>query len=168
MSEVRLRPLTLDDVDAFVAGGENDPGSFGPKGEERRARLRQQIERNPNPSLGDRGVLSLAIENDGRLIGGVEARAPKRGFPPGVCEIGITLFPDVRGKGFGRQAVALLTERLFEEGMERVQASTAVDNLAMRRVLELVGYGFEGVLRAFAPSDNGREDYAMYAAIRPD
>jgi hypothetical protein len=24
------------------------------------------------------------------------------------------------------------------------------------------------VLRAFGPTDDGREDYAMYAAIRPD
>jgi RimJ/RimL family protein N-acetyltransferase len=130
-----------------------------------RERLRKQIDRSP--SLADGGFLSLAIENDGQLIGDIQARAPKHGFPPGVCEIGITLFSDVRGKGFGRQAVTLFTERLFEEGMDRVQASTAVDNLAMRRVLELVGYEFEGVLRAFGPTDNGREDYALYAAIRP-
>lgn len=166
MSGVRLRPLTLDDIDALIAEREHDPGSFAPLGDELRTRLRKQIERSP--SLDDGGYLSLAIENDGRMIGGIEARAPKNGFPPGVCEIGITLFSDMRSKGFGREAVTLFTERLFEEGVERVQASTAVDNLAMRRVLELVGYGFEGVLRAFGPSDDGREDYALYAAIRPD
>ena len=166
MSGVRLRPWTVDDIEALVANRENDSRSFGPTGDELRARLRKQIERTP--SLDDGGFLSLAIEHDGQLIGDVQARAPKNGFPPGVCEIGITLFPDVRGKGHGRQAVTLFTERLFEDGMERVQASTAVDNLAMRRVLELVGYEFEGVLRAFGPTDDGREDYALYAAIRPD
>ena len=166
MSGVLLRPWILEDIEALVAGRERDPGSFWSTGDEMRERLRKQIERNP--SLADGGFLSLAIENDGQLIGDIQARAPKHGFPPGVCEIGITLFPDVRGRGIGRQVVTLFTERLFEEGMNRVQASTAVDNLAMRRVLELVGYEFEGVLRSFAPSDDGREDYAMYAAIRPD
>jgi RimJ/RimL family protein N-acetyltransferase len=165
LSGVWLRPWTHDDIEALVAAREHDSTSFAPEGDELRARLRKQIERSP--SLADGGFVSLAIENDGQLIGDIQARAPKNGFPRGVCEIGITLFPDVRGNGFGRQAVTLFTEQLFEDGMERVQASTAVDNLAMWRVLELVGYEFEGVLRAFGPTEDGREDYAMYAAIKP-
>ena len=73
----------------------------------------------------------------------------------------------MRGRGFGRHAVALFTEQLFEAGWERVQASTAVANVAMRRVLERLGWEFEGVLGSFAPGDAGeREDYALYAAIR--
>ncbi|MFN2469692.1 MAG: GNAT family N-acetyltransferase [Gaiellaceae bacterium] len=164
---VRLRPLTVDDIEALVAGREADPASFGPRGDEARERLRKQIERNP--TLQDGGLLELAVEGEGRLIGDVQARAPKHAFPRGVCEIGISLLPDVRGQGFGREAVALFTEHLFGEGLERVQASTSVDNLAMRRVLELVGYDFEGVLQHFAPTaDGGREDYAMYAATRRD
>jgi RimJ/RimL family protein N-acetyltransferase len=165
LSGVRLRPWKHDDIDALVAAREHDSTSFAPMGDELRTRLRKQIDRQP--SLVDDGFLSLAIENDGQLVGDIQARAPKHGFPPGVCEIGITLFPDARGKGIGRQAVPLFTEQLFAEGLERVQASTTVDNLAMRRVLELVGYEFEGVLRAFGPTDDGREDYAMYAAVRP-
>jgi RimJ/RimL family protein N-acetyltransferase len=163
---VRLRPFTLDDVEAMVAGHDG-AGSFGPTGGDLRARLRKQVERNS--SLGDGGFLSLAVEADGLLVGDVQARAPKNAFPPGVCEIGITLFPDARGRGFGAEAVKLLTELLFSEGIERIQASTALDNVAMRRVLEQIGYGFEGVLRGFAPAaGDGREDYALYAATRGD
>jgi RimJ/RimL family protein N-acetyltransferase len=34
----------------------------------------------------------------------------------------------------------------------------------MRRVLDHLGFAFEGVLRSYAPAaDGGREDYAMYA-----
>jgi RimJ/RimL family protein N-acetyltransferase len=165
LSGVRLRSWTKDDIEPLVAARESDSRSFGPTGDDLRARLSKQIDRSP--SLADGGFLSLAVEHDGQLVGDIQARAPKGGFPPGVCEIGITLFADVRGKRIGRQAVTLFTEQLFGEGMERVQASTAVDNLAMRRVLEVVGYEYEGVLRAFGPTEAGREDYAMYAAIKP-
>ena len=164
-TRVRLRSLTLEDVEPLAAGMEADPRSFGPGGEEARARLRKQVERNPTLEDGD--FLDLAIEADGRLVGDVQARMPPRAWPGGVCEIGISLFAEARGQGYGREAVTLFTDYLFDEGLERVQASTAADNAAMRRVLELVGYGFEGILRSYGPTpDGGREDYAMYAATR--
>jgi RimJ/RimL family protein N-acetyltransferase len=150
---VRLRPLTLDDVDTLAA-------------DEREAeRLRQRIERNP--TLEDGGFFVLGVEADGRLVGEIQARSPKHCFLPGVCEIGIALLPDARGRGVGREAVALFTEQLFAQGLARVQASTAVSNAAMRRVLELLGWELEGVLRSYGPADDGRrEDYAMYAVTR--
>ena len=164
---VRLRSLTLDDVETLAAAREVDDSSFGPQGEEARARLREQIARGS--TLEDGEYLDLAVEGDGRFVGDVQARMPPRAWPPGVCEIGISLFPDARGHGYGREAVTLFTEYLFGAGLERVQASTPVGNTAMRRVLELVGYGFEGVLRSYGPApDGGREDYAMYAASRED
>jgi RimJ/RimL family protein N-acetyltransferase len=153
-NRVVLRTLTLEHVDALAAEGEG------------RERMRRQVERNP--TLDDGGYLGLAILADGAVVGGIEARAPKHGFPRGTCEIGITLLPDARGRGFGLEAVTLLTEYLLREEMERVQASTAVDNIAMRRVLERAGYQYEGVLRSYASGEAGREDYAMYAAIRGD
>ncbi len=164
-NSVRLRPLELGDVDALVDAHDSDPASFTPTGEEARERLRRQIERRP--TLEDGGFLSLAIEVDGRLVGDIQARAPQNGFPPGVCEVGIMLFPEARGRGVAREAVALFTEQLFEGGWERVQASTSVDNVAMRRVLERLGWKLEGVLRSYSPGESGaREDYAMYAATR--
>ena len=164
---VRLRSLTLPDVEPLVAAREADGTSFGPPGQEARARLREQIARGS--TLEDDEYLGLAVEADGRFVGDVQARMPPRAWPPGVCEIGITLFPGARGHGYGREAVTLFTEYLFGAGLERVQASTPVGNTAMRRVLELVGYGFEGVLRSYGPTPDGaREDYAMYATIRAD
>jgi RimJ/RimL family protein N-acetyltransferase len=166
-TRIRLRPLELDDIDDLVASHDGDPASFAPPGDQGRERLRKQIERRP--TLEDGGFLHLAIEADGRLVGDIQARAPKNAFPPGVCELGITLFADVRGRGVGREAVALLTEQLFAAGWERVQASTSVDNVAMRRVLERLGWELEGVLRSYSPAEGeGREDYAMYAATRSE
>ena len=163
-ARLRLRPPAAGDVDVLVAGRDEDPG-FAAAGEEARARLLKEIERSP--TLEDGGFLSLVIEVQGAVVGDIQARAPKHGFPPGVCEIGITLFAAERGKGYGLESVELFTEHLLANGWPRVQASTAVDNGAMRRVLERAGYVYEGVLRSFAPTDaGGREDYAMYAATR--
>jgi RimJ/RimL family protein N-acetyltransferase len=129
-------------------------------------RLERVVE--PNHSLLDKGFLALAVEVDGEVVGHIQARAPRFGFPPGVCELGITLFPEARGQGYGTEAVRLFTAHLFSEGWVRVQAATSVTNNGMRRVLERSGYGFEGVLRKFAPGDvTGREDYVLYAALAP-
>jgi RimJ/RimL family protein N-acetyltransferase len=115
------------------------------------------------------GRLDLAVEVDGRFVGTVQARRPDGAFPPGVYEIGIDLDLTERGKGYGREAVRLLVERLFErEGAARVQASTDVRNAAMRRVLEQTGFESEGVLRGFMPDADGRADYAMYGLLRSD
>ena len=151
---VRLRPLTYDDVETIAAD------------DAEAERLRRRIERNP--TLDDGGFWSVGIESDGRLVGEIQARSPQHCFLPGVCEIGITLLPEARGRGVGREAVAQFTEELFAQGLARVQASTAVSNAAMRRVLDALGWELEGVLRAYGPTeDGGREDYAMYAVIRP-
>jgi RimJ/RimL family protein N-acetyltransferase len=166
-SSVRLRPLTREDIEPLVAAREGDSSTFGPSGEDARERLRKQVERNL--TLAADGFSELVVERDGELIGDIQARAPKNGFPPGVCEIGITLFASARGQGAGREAVELFPGHLLDVGVDRVQASTAVDNAAMRRVLERLGYTYEGVLRDYAPADDGgREDYAMYAMTRRD
>ena len=65
--------------------------------------------------------------------------------------------------------MALLTGWLFEQqGAARVQAGTAVGNLAMRRVLERLSFTCEGVMRAFMPEGSGRTDYALYAVTSND
>lgn len=163
---VRLRSLVLDDVDRFVAAGPDDPASS--EADSNRARLREQVERGPK--LDGDGYLNLAVEVAGDVIGDVQARAPAYAFLPGVCEIGIVLFADTRGRGHGTEAVRLFTRYLFDHGWERVQTSTPVGNLAMCRVLQRCGFGYEGILRSYGPAEygSGREDYAMYAAVRGD
>lgn len=164
--DVRLRPPTLDDVGALVAAAVADPGTMRAGGD-LEERLRARVERPP--ALADDGLLSLVVEHEGRLVGDIQARAPKHGMPPGGCEIGISLFPEARGRQIGRDAVALFTDCLLETGVHRVQATTAADNTAMRRVLEHVGYTFEGILRDYGPTARGgREDYAMYALVAGD
>jgi RimJ/RimL family protein N-acetyltransferase len=166
---VRLRPLAPDDLELLVAG--RNAGAGPPfERDERAARRIQQRKIERSGRFAD-GRLDLGIEVDGRLAGTVEARQPSGGLPPGVYEIGISLFDGAdRGRGLGTTAVELLTDHLFSDpGTHRVQASTWVENSGMRRVLEKLGFVFEGVMHAFMPAENGvRHDYALYAVTRAD
>lgn len=130
----------------------------------RRERLERSGERND-------WELMFAVEAHGRLVGDVQGRCPRFAMPPGVWELGIELWDAAdRGRGIGRTTIALLSSHLFEgEHAIRVQATTDVDNAAMRRVLEHLGFAFEGVLRGFMPEGSGPpRDYAMYGLTRAD
>jgi len=91
-------------------------------------------------------------------------------MPQGVYELGISLFETGdRGRGLGTDAIRLLTRHLFRhEEADRVQASTWVENRAMRRVFQKLGFTEEGILRSYMPSERGRDDYVMYAITKWD
>ena len=162
-SKVLLRPFRPHELGVVWAARKRRDGPI-PLRPGDRERLRRRLARS------DRGFLTLAIEVEGRLVGEVDARAPRDALPPGVFELGIELYdPADRGRGYGTAAVAGIVERLFaDEGAARVQASTALDNVAMRRALERTGFTLEGTLRAFMPAAEGRDDYALYALVRED
>ena len=129
---------------------------------ERRERLERSGERNGSEIM-------LAVEADGRLVGDVQGRCPRFALPSGVWELGIELWDSAdRGRGIGRETVALLSSYLFErEDAIRVQATTDVDNVSMRRVLEVLGFDLEGILHGFMPGAAGpARDYAMYGVTR--
>ncbi len=133
---------------------------------ERERRRRTRLERS---GARNGGEILFAIESDGRLVGDAQGRCAEMAMPPGVWEIGLELWDDGdRGRGLGGETVQLLTSHLFaEEEAIRVQATTDVDNAAMRRVLDRLGFGFEGVLHGFMPIPDGPpRDYAMYGITR--
>jgi ribosomal-protein-serine acetyltransferase len=161
----RFRPA--DEPTVWEGRSTAEPTAL-PTGPGRRSQLRKRLLAS---GQWVRGSLDLAIESNGRLIGDVQARmgAGQR-LPPGVAELGVDLYdPAQRGKGYGAEAVALMTTWLLERGIaDRVQASTAVGNLPMRRVLEKLGFTFEGVMRGFMPVGAGREDFALYGVTKAE
>lgn len=164
---VSLRPLHAADVDALWAARTR---STEPWADSSDASLRKLRERVTGSGRVTNGELLLGIVADGELAGEVQARQPEMGLPPGVFEIGIEIFdPAARGGGIGRRALAQFVAHLFEEEhAHRVQLTTDVDNVAMRRVAERLGFGREGTLRGFMPSRTGPRDYDMYAITRED
>ena len=72
------------------------------------------------------------------------------GPPPSnrVYNIGIDIDPAHRRRGYGAEAQALLARYLFDTyTIERVEASTDVENVPEQRALERAGFTREGVLR---------------------
>jgi RimJ/RimL family protein N-acetyltransferase len=112
--------------------------------------------------LMENGWLDLAVDLDGVCIGRIQTFVPPgRTLPPGVYEVGIGLREHLRGKGYGREALALLTGWLFEHaGAERVEAPTDPANVAMRTVFERVGWEFVETLHEFD------REWVMYAITR--
>jgi RimJ/RimL family protein N-acetyltransferase len=164
---LRLRSLRLDDLEALTdAIGDAQVGPPQQRDAVRK-QLREMIEKSP--TLVEDGFVSFGIEVDGRLVGDLQARAPKNNGPRGNCEIGISLFPQSRNHGIGTAAVRLLLDELFNTGWQRIQAGTAVTNKPMRAVLSKLGFTQEGIMRGFAPDDHGnRQDYVLYAILAGD
>ena len=174
MTRVAGERVTLrayhDDEAPILVSAWGDAEWFAPRGtgpRELAERVRERIRRSG--SFAD-GVVILAIETEGRLVGEVQARQPVNGLPPGVFELGIEVFEHGdRGQGIGADAVASITRHLFaDEGAHRVQLTTDVENAAMRRLAERVGFRLEGVLRSFMPEPDGPHDYAMYGITKAD
>ena len=77
--------------------------------------------------------------------------------------MGIGLRESARGKGYGREALALLTDWLFEHAAaEAAEASTDPANVAMRTVFRRAGWMPAGSL-----TEVGRE-WLMYRITRPE
>jgi ribosomal-protein-alanine N-acetyltransferase len=113
--------------------------------------------------------LAVALP-DGAFAGIVSWRVIPTGGPDGGCfEMGIALFPEHRGRGFGMEAQRLLVEYLFDNTLaHRIQATTDVANLAEQRALEKLGFRREGVMRGVAFRAGKWRDGVMYARLRGD
>jgi RimJ/RimL family protein N-acetyltransferase len=98
----------------------------------------------PHPAEeAGRDRIELGIEADGQLVGVIQTyEPPDRHLPEGTFEIGVGIAdPTMRSAGIGTQAVRLFVEHLREhEGARRVQAVTELNNEAMRRVLDKLGF----------------------------
>lgn len=161
---VTLRPLRRADLDPVVASMMRWVTDGTPE-HVVCDNVRTRIERSGR--MNEKELL-LGIEAEGRIVGDVQARPD--GLPHGVFELGISVFREEdRGRGYGREAVSLLTSYLFAEASaHRVQLSTDVGNAPMRAVAERLGFECEGVMRGFRPESDGPHDYAMYGMTKGD
>jgi RimJ/RimL family protein N-acetyltransferase len=124
------------------------------------------------PSLlgEDRGRLLVELDG-GTLAGEVSWNAVHHGPNPGsrAFNVGIALVPEHRGRGHGAEAQRQLAAYLFAHTtVERLEASTDVDNLAEQRALERAGFTREGVLRHAQFRDGGFHDMVLYSRLRGD
>lgn len=168
---VRLREVTADDVER-IDTWEADPvikGEFNDFGEPPHSIAESFA---AGTIIGDdHGMLVIERVADDEPIGTVGWRAVRYGPTTGsrAWQLGISIIPEGRGRGFGSEAQRLLADHLFDTtDAFRVEASTDVDNLAEQRALEKAGYQREGVNRGAQVRPTGRHDLILYARLRSD
>jgi hypothetical protein len=111
----------------------------------------------------------LTIVEDGVPVGGISYRPASYGGTVGCLawNVGIGLVPEARGRGIGSTAQRLLGEFLFATTeLDRVEATTDVDNLAEQRALAKAGFTREGVTRGAQLRGGIRRDVVHYGLLR--
>ena len=168
---LRLRPVRRADLDTLErwwadpeAQGRHNWFGFSADGD-----VRRRFEQDGFLGL-DRGNLLVELE-DGTLVGDVSYFAVHHGPKPGsrAFNVGIALLPEHRGRGHGAEAQRQLAAYLFAHTrVERLEASTDVDNSAEQRALEKAGFTREGILRSAQFRDGSFHDLVLYSCLRGD
>ena len=174
-SRVRLRDVTPADADLLeawdtpaVQGEFNDFG-MPPSPAPRAAMAAGPLRNDHNGQL----IVELVADGtpSGTPIGTVGWHKVVNGPNPEstAWNIGITLVPEARGRGYGAEAQRQLAAYLFETtGVNRVEASTDVENLAEQRSLEKAGFRREGIARGAQFRAGAYHDLVTYSRLRDD
>ncbi len=171
-SKVALRDVVLDDADLLDAWG-SDPvvrGEFNDFGVPHNPVDRGALAKGPFRNERN-GELMVERLEDGQPIGTVSWHMERYGpnDQSGAWNIGISLIPEARGNGYGSEAQRMLADCLFATtSIDRVEASTDVENIAEQRSLEKGGFIREAVLRGVQWRAGARHDLVNYARLRTD
>jgi len=169
---IALRDLVLDDADRLdawaadpIVRGEFNNFGLPPSTVDREALAKAPFRNERN------GELMIERAEDGAPIGLISWHMERYGpnVASGAWNIGLSLVPEARGHGYGTEAQRLVADFLFATtSVDRVEASTDVENVAEQRSLEKAGFIREGILRGAQWRPDGRHDLVNYARLRTD
>ena len=116
----------------------------------------------------EKNVFRAIIEVDGVGIG--QVILSDIDMKNGNAEIHIKLADsNVRGKGYGTDAVETITKYAFEElRLNCVFCRVRVDNTPSRKVFEKCGYQEEGILRSRVYREGKYHDFVEYSILKSD
>ena len=167
---LRLRFVTtkeaalLEQLHSYEAGGFNDFG-LGPR------TIPEDGWTDDELRTDRRGTLFIEALDGGDTLGTISYHRVSYGpnERSGAWMIGIELRPEARGRGVGTEAQRLLADWLFETtDLNRVEASTDVENLAEARALEKAGFTREGVNRGAQFRGGAYHDLVLFSRLRSD
>ena len=162
---MNLRVVEKEDL-AFLAEWFNKPEVFGEYNPLMQA-SRTEIEKY----YGEKkfGETEFFIEGkDGRRIGYIWHFNVMH--PAGnLLEIGYSMVPTERGKGYCTEAVDIMVDYLFlSKNIERIQAQTDVRNVGSQKVLEKAGFKSEGTIRKPFFLRGQLKDTCLYSILREE
>jgi RimJ/RimL family protein N-acetyltransferase len=112
------------------------------------------------------GWVQIAIEHDGIVVGdiGVNLTADSH-----IAEVGFTLAPSHHGKGFASEALSAIVDALVAQtDVHRIVASVDPANFASMRVIEHLGFRYEGTARRAELVRGDWVDDIRFALLRDD
>lgn len=118
----------------------------------------------PGWASGENPIWLITGRESGQVLGTVGLTARH----PGVLEVGFWLTPAARGKGLMSESVRLVCDFGFDHlGADRIEWQAVVGNVASRKVVDRLGFTFEGVVRGRLRRDGASAD-AWMASLLPD
>ena len=165
---VRLRPVLEADLAALAEGHSRDADPWNWF----RHTPADALHRHFAEGMISEEAGTLAVETpEGALAGGVSWFTVQHG-PTTACRalnIGISLLPGQRRRGYGAAAQRALAEYLFATTLvERIEAETDVENVAEQCALERAGFTREGVLRHAQFHVGQWRDTVIYSVLRAE
>ena len=106
--------------------------------------------------------IQIAADHDGDLVGDVAVGMGRDGR---TATIGYTLAPAFQGRGLAAEMVGAIVDALFEAGLHRVEATLDPRNIASARVVERLGFRFEGTAVSSVFDRGEWTDDARYAVL---
>ena len=82
--------------------------------------------------------------------------------------IGYWIDQSVAGRGIMPTAVAMATDHCFAIGLHRVEINIRPENVASRRVVEKLGFRYEGLRRRYIHINGDWRDHYAFALVREE
>ncbi len=171
-SRCYLRILTEEDASVFtklVLDNKEYWSIFEPRHEASYFTVRVQKEkiRESLYQMRERKEYNFGVfdTETSKIIGHISLYGIKR-LPFSSGFIGYSIDELASGKGFGTEAVSLVTKFAFDKlALHRVEAYVSPRNTSSIKVLEKSGYNREGLLRKLLYINGVWEDHYVYAKI---
>ncbi|MBV8644103.1 MAG: GNAT family N-acetyltransferase [Candidatus Eremiobacteraeota bacterium] len=129
---------------------------------ERQVRARPKALR---PAATGRFEWLLRAGEPERAVGWISLRVNER--TPRVGEVGYSLLPESRGRGYASAALGAVIDEAFAAGeLDELQACIVPENVASRAVLDRTGFREERLLRGGAVIRGRHVDVLLFALTR--
>lgn len=131
---------------------------FGPNSFDIKAMVRGLIRQ-----LDDQSGLPCLIELEGEIVGQLNVANILYGSVSSAV-IGYWVVPEAAGKGATPTAVALVTDYLFNVvGLHRVEIDIRPENTASLRIVEKLGFRYEGLKERYIHINGAWRDHFVFA-----
>jgi RimJ/RimL family protein N-acetyltransferase len=108
----------------------------------------------------------MAYDLDGAFVG--MALAPSIDRDTAEAELGYSVVPEARGRGFATAILRQLTDWAFASGVLRATLIIDLENAASERVAVNAGYTREGVMRSLHQKGSRRVDAGLWSRLPDD